>query len=72
MGLGIPPLKFQIVLESNPLKSTMLLGRLGVVLDKCFPPISMDAIFFAIRDVSSTMLCSHFSRIWSMSSEVHK
>ena len=30
MGLGIPPLKFKIVLESNPLKSTMFARRLGV------------------------------------------
>ena len=29
MGLGIPPLKIKIVLESNPLKSTMLVGRLA-------------------------------------------
>ena len=30
MGLGTPPLRFKIMLESNPLKSTMLVGRLGV------------------------------------------
>ena len=30
MGLGIPPLEIKIVLNSNPLKSTMLVGRLGV------------------------------------------
>ena len=30
MGLEIPPLKFKIMLESNPLKSTMLVGRLGL------------------------------------------
>ena len=30
MGLGISPLKFEIVLESNPLNATMLVGRLGV------------------------------------------
>ena len=30
VGLGIPPVQIKIVLESNPLKSTMLLGRLGV------------------------------------------
>ena len=30
MGLGIPPLQIKIMLESNPLKSTMLVGRLGV------------------------------------------
>ena len=29
-GLGIPPLKFKIMLESNPPKSTMIVGRLGV------------------------------------------
>ena len=32
MGLGIPPLKFKIMLESNPLKSTMLAGRVAVVM----------------------------------------
>ena len=31
MGLGIPTLKFNIMLESNPLKSAMLVGRLGVL-----------------------------------------
>ena len=30
MGLGIPPLKIKIVLESNPRKPTMLVGGLGV------------------------------------------
>ena len=30
MELGIRPLKIKIVLESNPLKATMLVGRLGV------------------------------------------
>ena len=32
MNLGIPPLQIKIVLESNPLKSTMLVGRLGVLV----------------------------------------
>ena len=31
MGLGIPSLKIKIVLESNPLKSSMLVGGLGVL-----------------------------------------
>ena len=31
MGLEIPPLRIDIVLESNPPKSTMLVGRLGVI-----------------------------------------
>ena len=30
MNLGIPPLLIKIMLESNPLKPTMLVGRLGV------------------------------------------
>ena len=30
MGLGIPPLKIKIALESNPLKPTMSVGGLGV------------------------------------------
>ena len=30
MGLGIPNLRIKIVLESNPLKSTIVVGRLGV------------------------------------------
>ena len=30
MGLGIPPLKIKIKLESNPLKSKMLVRRLAV------------------------------------------
>ena len=32
MGLGIPPLDFKIMLESNPLTSIILLGRLGVLI----------------------------------------
>ena len=32
MGLGIPPLWIKIMLESNPLKSKMLVGRLGVLI----------------------------------------
>ena len=31
MNLGIPPLQIKIVLESNTLKSTMLVGRSGVI-----------------------------------------
>ena len=30
MGLGIPPLRINIMLESSPLKPTMLVGGLGV------------------------------------------
>ena len=33
MDMRIPPLDFKIMLESNPLKSTMLVGRLGVFVD---------------------------------------
>ena len=32
LGLGIPPLRTKIMLESNRLKSTMLVGGLGVRL----------------------------------------
>ena len=32
MDMRIPPLKHNIMLESNPLRSTMLVGRLGVIL----------------------------------------
>ena len=31
MGLGIPPLNIKIMLESNPLKSTILVRRLAVL-----------------------------------------
>ena len=31
MGLGIPPLKIKILLQSNPLKSRILVRRLAVV-----------------------------------------
>ena len=38
MDLEIPPLSIKIMLESNPLKSTMLVGRLGVsyIMNTCF------------------------------------
>ena len=32
MGLGIPPLKLKIMIESNPLRSPMLVGRLAVLI----------------------------------------
>ena len=35
MDMRIPPLKFKIVLESSPLKSTILVGRLGVSFCIC-------------------------------------
>ena len=35
MGLGIPPLKIEIMLESNPLKSRILVWRLAV--PHCIP-----------------------------------
>ena len=34
MGLRIPPLRIKIMLESKPLKSTMLVGGLGVLPTK--------------------------------------
>ena len=36
MGLGVPPLRIKIRLESKPPKSTMLVGRLAV-LDEATP-----------------------------------
>ena len=30
MGIGIPPIQIKIMLESNPVKSTMLVGGLAV------------------------------------------
>ena len=32
MDVRIPPLRIKIVLESNPLKSTMLVGRLAAAI----------------------------------------
>ena len=34
MGLGIPPLEIKINIESNPLKSIILVGRLAVKRDR--------------------------------------
>ena len=39
MGLGIPRLRITIMLESNPLKPTMLVGRLGVGTDLALPDL---------------------------------
>ena len=36
MGLEILPLRIKITLEPDPLKATMLVGRLAVVLDEWF------------------------------------
>ena len=33
MGLGNPPLQLKVMLESNPLKSRTVVGRLGVATD---------------------------------------
>ena len=35
IGLGIPPLRIKIMLESNPLKSTMSVGGLGADISCC-------------------------------------
>ena len=40
MGLGIPSLEIKITLESNPLKSIMLVGGLGVQLSGSQWPVS--------------------------------
>ena len=32
MGLGIPPLRIKIMLESDPLQPTMLVGRLAMLV----------------------------------------
>ena len=32
MGLGIPPFKLNVMLESSPLKPTMLVGGLGIMI----------------------------------------
>ena len=37
MYLRIPPLRIKITLESNPLKFTMLVGRLGVCPLRALP-----------------------------------
>ena len=36
MSLAIPLLKIKIMLESNPMKSTMVVGRLAVVWKSVF------------------------------------
>ena len=51
MGLGIPPLKIKIVLESNPLKPTMLVGRLGVVMLMMLTVTYVSVIILACRIV---------------------
>ena len=52
MGLGIPPLKDNIKLESNPLKSTMLIGRLGVWASRN-QKVRPEPILVRYHDVSS-------------------
>ena len=56
MGLGIPPLKINMMLESNPLKSTMLVGRLGVLSTSnvCLELLmSRDAVTISPRGIVS-------------------
>ena len=58
MGLGIPPLRIKIMLESNPLKSIMLVRRLAVVLGKSAKVllgVSVDAVV-ALLALPSPML----------------
>ena len=38
MDLGIPPRKIEIVRASNPLKSTIVVGKLGVAARQVVPP----------------------------------
>ena len=44
MGLGTPPLEIKILLESNPQKSTMLVGRLAVTRNKTENTKSMNDV----------------------------
>ena len=54
MDMRIPPLSIKIMFESNPLKSTMLVGRLGVLstslhvqrlmVDRCSNPLPWDPL----------------------------
>ena len=54
MGLGIYPLMIKIMLESNPLKSAMLVGRLGVDWIPC-PLVEwnpLNVVSFLIKELS--------------------
>ena len=56
MGLGIPPLRIKIMLKSNPLKSTMLVGGLAVLqtsLSWMMDPRAGLYIMFASRNVGA-------------------
>ena len=46
MGLGIPPLSIKIMFESNPLKPTIVVGRLGVLINcsDCWNPLFRDPL----------------------------
>ena len=54
MGLGIPPLEIKIVLESNPLKSTMLVGRLAVLWISSGSLMSVGRSAFLMRALMMT------------------
>ena len=54
MGLGIPPLRIKIMLESSPLKSTMLVGRLGA-----------DGNYSVTRNITVLAQPIHGPRVWT-------
>ena len=62
MGLGIPPLNIKIMLESNPLKSTMLVGRLAVLSVLLTVIIALRVVIIIIiinncNNITSITLC---------------
>ena len=63
VGLGIPPLKINIMLESSPLNSTMLVGRLGVFM--CIILCNMFVSYFRIHDLClfRVTLCYYYCLI---------
>ena len=63
MDMRIPPLKFKIMLESNPLKSTILVGRLGVF---AWRTVFCQPLSWPARSHTRT----HVARMWIMMSGV--
>ena len=54
LGLEIPPLNIKIMLEPNPLKSTMLVGRLAV--------IPLTSILQSLNTFNSQHIVSHYGQ----------
>ena len=69
MGLGIPPLRIEILLESSPLKSTTSVRRLAVeqirAVDSARSPVPINELYIYIYSCVYLFIriCTHIRKV---------